>query len=157
MNLKDKVVVITGANGGIGSAIAKALANKGCKLILTGRNLEELQVLKQGIGEASSLLEMDVSNSKSVAKAFSKIEENHQSPDVLVNVAGVMPLTYLKNLHLDEWLETIEVNVKGVLRTVHGVLPSMKKKREVRLLILPRLMEKNYTREEPFTVLPKPL
>ena len=125
--MKDKVVVITGANGGIGSAIARKLDQEACFLVLTARNLESLTDLKKDLKTEYFEVEMDVADSKSVSKAFDTILNKVETIDVLVNVAGVMPLTYLKNLHLEEWLNTIEVNVKGILRTLHGVLPSMKK------------------------------
>ena len=127
MEIKDKVVVITGANGGIGSAIARKLDKEGCFLVLAARTIESLTGLKKDLKTNYLEVEMDVANSKSVSDAFTTILKKVESIDVLVNVAGVMPLTYLKNLHLDEWLNTIEVNVKGILRTLHGALPSMKK------------------------------
>ena len=128
MKIKDKVVVITGANGGIGSAIARKLDKEDCFLILTARRIESLTELKNDLKNDHLTVEMDVANSKSVSDAFATILSKVDNIDVLVNVAGVMPLTYLKNLHLDEWLNTIEVNVKGILRTLHGALPSMKEK-----------------------------
>lgn len=126
MKIKDKVVVITGANGGIGSAIARKLDKEDCFLILTARRIESLTELKNNLKNDHLAIEMDVANSKSVSDAFATILSKVDNIDVLVNVAGIMPLTYLKNLHLDEWLNTIEVNVKGILRTLHGALPSMK-------------------------------
>lgn len=129
MKINDKVIVITGANGGIGSAIARKLDREGCFLVLTARRKESLTELKEDLKNNHLEVEMDVTNNKSVLDAFTTILNNVETIDVLVNVAGVMPLTYLKNLHLDEWLNTIEVNVKGILRTLHGALPIMKKKK----------------------------
>lgn len=126
MELKDKIVVITGASGGIGSAIAKKLDEKGCKTVITGRSTAKLDQLQKELKNTCLVVEMDVSKNESVTNAFEKILKEFNSIDILINVAGVMPLTYLKNLHLEEWLETIEVNVKGILRTLHSALPSMK-------------------------------
>jgi NADP-dependent 3-hydroxy acid dehydrogenase YdfG len=130
MKINDKVIVITGANGGIGSAIARKLDREGCFLVLTARRKESLTELKEDLKNNHLEVEMDVTNDKSVLDAFPTILNNVETIDVLVNVAGVMPLTYLKNLHLDEWLNTIEVNVKGILRTLHGALPIMKKQKK---------------------------
>lgn len=130
MKINDKVIVITGANGGIGSAIARKLDREGCFLVLTARTKESLTELKEDLKNNHLEVEMDVTNNKSVLDAFTTILNNVETIDVLVNVAGVMPLTYLKNLHLDEWLNTIEVNVKGILRTLHGALPIMKKQKK---------------------------
>lgn len=70
--------------------------------------------------------DMDVSSTESVTGCFRDIWDRFGQVDILVNSAGVMPLTYLKNRHLDEWLQTIEVNVKGTLRCISEVLPAMK-------------------------------
>lgn len=129
MKLNDKIVVLTGANGGIGSAIARQLDEKGCKLVLTARSIENLKPLQNELKNTALLVEMDVSDTKSVRDAYERILEKFDTIDILINVAGVMPLTYLKNLHLEEWLETIEVNVKGLLRTIHSTLPVMKEQR----------------------------
>ncbi len=127
MNLKNKIAVITGATGGIGGAIAKKLSKEGCRLILTGRDMEALKKLKQELNGESIIVEIDVADSNSVEKGFENIFSHFDHLDILVNSAGVMPLSYLKNRHLEEWLQTIEVNVKGTLRMIDGALPSMKK------------------------------
>ena len=126
MNLKDKVAVVTGASSGIGKAIAKKLSEEGCKTVLASRNVEKLEDLKKELKNECLVAEMDVSKSESVTHAFSRIKDHFSKIDILVNCAGVMPLTYMKNRHLEEWLETIEVNVKGTLRCINEVLPSMK-------------------------------
>ncbi len=130
MELIGKVAVVTGASSGIGKAIAKKLAEQGCKVVLSSRSKDKLSELKKQLQNESLVAEMDVSDSKNVTKEFEKIKETYPKIDILVNCAGVMPLTYLKNRHLDEWLQTIEVNVKGTLRCINEVLPS--KKREKR-------------------------
>lgn len=125
MELNGKVAVVTGASSGIGKAIAKKLSQNGCKVVLSSRSTEKLQELQSQL-TGSMVAEMDVSNTKSVTDAFRQIRNKYNKVDILVNCAGVMPLTYLKNRHLDEWLETIEVNVKGSLRCINEVLPFMK-------------------------------
>lgn len=126
MNLKDKVAVVTGANSGIGKAIATILSEEGCKVVLAGRNIKELHEVKENLSTESMISKMDVSDSENVCSAFEEIHSQYPNIDILVNCAGVMPLTYLKNRHLEEWMETIEVNVKGSLRCIYAVLPSMK-------------------------------
>lgn len=126
MNLKDKIALVTGASSGIGKAIAKQLAAQGCKVALASRSLDELENVKSSLETESLAVIMDVTNTASVKLAFSEILNEWGRIDILVNSAGIMPLTYLKNQHLDEWLQTIEVNVKGTLRCIHEVLPSMK-------------------------------
>lgn len=120
------MAVVTGASSGIGRAIAIRLSNGGCKVVLASRNVEKLIELQEELENDTMVVRMDVSNSESVSGCFRDIWDRFQEIDILVNSAGIMPLTYLKNRHLEEWLETIEVNVKGTLRCINEVLPAMK-------------------------------
>lgn len=126
MDLKGKVAVVTGASSGIGRAIAKKLSANGCKVVLSSRSTGKLKDLQSHLNSESFIAEMDVADTESVSKAFKKIKQQFKKIDILVNCAGIMPLTYLKNRHLDEWLDTIEINVKGPLRCSYEALPSMK-------------------------------
>ncbi len=128
MDLNDKVAVVTGASSGIGKSIAEELSKKGCKVALASRSLDKLKDIGKGLSDSFEV-EMDVTNNESVTDAFEKIYDQFGQIDILINSAGVMPLTYLKNRKLEDWLQTIEVNVKGTLRCVHAVLPMMKKQK----------------------------
>ena len=127
MNLNTKLAIVTGASSGIGKAIALALAKHGCRIVLASRSTDKLEKLKEEIGNSAMVVEMDVSRTQSVHEAFKQVAEKYSQIDILVNCAGIMPLSYLKNRHLDEWLQTIDVNVKGTLRCIYEVLPAMKK------------------------------
>ena len=130
MKLKDKVAVITGASSGIGKAIAKKLSSEGCKVALASRSVDKLSDISESLSTETLAVRMDVTDTESVKGAFEDIHRELGQVDILVNCAGVMPLTYLKNRHLDEWLETIEVNVKGTLRCIHEALPPMKVRKD---------------------------
>ncbi|TRO67129.1 SDR family oxidoreductase [Christiangramia sabulilitoris] len=127
MNKEKKVAVITGASSGIGKAIARKLSSNGYIVVLASRSLDKLAKIQNELSTESMIVELDVGDTESVNQAFGKISEKYDRIDILVNSAGIMPLTYLKNRHLDEWLNTIEVNVKGTLRCIYSVLPLMKK------------------------------
>lgn len=129
-NIKNKVAVITGASSGIGKAIAEKLAGENYRIVLASRSVDKLKEIQKNLDTETLVVELDVSSTESVAKAFNKIEEKFNRIDILVNSAGIMPLTYMKNRHLDEWLSTIEVNVKGTLRCIYSVLPLMKKQQD---------------------------
>ncbi|MDX1760657.1 MAG: SDR family oxidoreductase [Christiangramia sp.] len=129
MNIEGKVAVITGASSGIGEAIARKLSSEKCKVVLASRSMDKLNKIQKELPGESMVVEMDVSSSESVSKAFNKIIEKYKTVDILVNSAGIMPLTYLKNRHLDEWLNTVEVNLKGTLRTIYSALPKMKEQK----------------------------
>lgn len=118
--------MVTGASSGIGKAIAQKLSKEEYTVILTSRSLEKMKEIKKSLPHKSEVIEMDVSCTESVTKAFKAIKDKYKNIDVLVNSAGIMPLTYLKNRHLDEWLSTVEVNFKGILRCIYAVLPGMK-------------------------------
>lgn len=130
MELKDKVAVVTGASSGIGRAIAIMLSEAGCKVALASRSVDKLKDLQEELKQKSLVVRMDVKDSESVQGAFKDIWDEFGEIHILVNCAGVMPLTYLKNQHLEEWLETIEVNVKGTLRCINAVLPAMKNQKD---------------------------
>lgn len=121
-----KTAVITGASSGIGKAISQKLSREDFTVVLASRNKNELEKIQKELPGESMVIELDVSSTDSVEKAFKKVKEKYKRIDLLVNSAGIMPLTYLKNRHLDEWLATMEVNVKGPLRCIHAVLPEMK-------------------------------
>ena len=129
MNNERKIAVITGASSGIGEAIARKLSSEGYIVVLASRSIDKLKGIQKEIPSESMVVEMDVSSTESVSKAFNKITEKYKTIDILVNSAGIMPLTYLKNRHLDEWLNTVEVNVKGTLRCIYSVLPNMKQQK----------------------------
>lgn len=127
--LKDKVAIVTGASSGIGRAIANALAKEGVKVVLASRNEDELMQLKSSIekeGGTASVMITDVTSPKEVERMVAQTLERWQRLDIVVNCAGIMPLSYLKNRHLEEWLQTIDVNVKGTLITTYAALPAMK-------------------------------
>lgn len=128
--MDTKVAVITGASSGIGKAIAEKLSGEDYIVVLASRNIEKLRKISNELSNESLPVEMDVSSTESVSRAFGNIIEKYKRIDVLVNSAGIMPLTYLKNRHLDEWLSTVEVNVKGTLRCIHAVLPQMKQQKD---------------------------
>ena len=128
--MDTKVAIITGASSGIGKAIAEKLSGEDYIVVLASRNIEKLRKISNELSNESFPVEMDVSSTESVSRAFGNIIEKYKRIDVLVNSAGIMPLTYLKNRHLDEWLSTVEVNVKGTLRCIHAVLPQMKQQKD---------------------------
>jgi hypothetical protein len=130
MELKDKVIVITGASSGIGEATAMRLAADGAKLVLMARREERLQELAQKLMDKhqtdSMVVKLDVTDREAVLNAFEEVKKNYGRIDVLVNNAGLMPVSYLDKLKIDEWDRMIDVNLKGLLYCIAGVLPVMK-------------------------------
>ena len=127
-NIETKVILITGASSGIGEATARHLAAKGHRVVLGARRTNRLEKLAAEIRAAGGTAEyraLDVTNLADVQafaefalKRFSKI-------DVIINNAGVMPLSPLAELKTDEWNRMIDVNIRGVLHGIAAVLPHM--------------------------------
>jgi len=126
-NIKDKVVVITGASSGLGEAAARALAGGGAKLVLGARRMDRLKALagELSLGEGAAV-ETDVSNYDQVKHLVDQAVKLHGRVDVILNNAGLMPLSPLDRLKVDEWDRMIDVNIKGVLYGIAAVLPHMK-------------------------------
>jgi NADP-dependent 3-hydroxy acid dehydrogenase YdfG len=126
---KDKVVIITGASSGIGEATAKLLSQKGAKVVLAARREERLQAIVQEIkqeGGEAAYVKADVVSSGDMQKLAEFALQQYGRIDVLVNNAGVMPVSRLNELRVAEWDQMIDVNVKGVLHGIAAVLPVMR-------------------------------
>lgn len=125
-NIKDKVVVITGASSGLGEATARHLGALGARLVLGARRADRLAALVAEIeqaGGAAIAVTTDVARRADVEALVAKGVERFGRVDVLVNNAGTMPLSPLAKTMVDEWDRTIDVNIKGVLYGVAAVLP----------------------------------
>ncbi|WP_378946573.1 SDR family oxidoreductase [Mesorhizobium sp. ANAO-SY3R2] len=126
-NIKDKVVVITGASSGLGEAAARRLARDGARLVLGARRLDRLQALAKqlSLGEGAAI-QTDVVHVDQVRHLVDSAMQMHGRVDVIVNNAGLMPQSLLESLKVEEWDRMIDVNIKGVLYGIAAVLPHMK-------------------------------
>lgn len=147
MNLKHKVVLITGASSGIGKATAMKLSKEGASVVLCARSEDELNALKDNItanGGKALVVKTDVTKPKDFENAVSKTLAEYGSVDVLINNAGLMPLSYVEKLKTDEWEKMVDVNIKGVLNGVAAVLPSMKKNKVGHIINMSSSAAHNY-------------
>jgi NADP-dependent 3-hydroxy acid dehydrogenase YdfG len=123
----SRVAIITGASSGIGEATALKLADAGIAVVLAARRMERLEALHKKITDAGGsalMVETDVT-SRAQVEAMETVDAFGRV-DILINNAGVMLLSYMRNAHVDEWERMIDVNLKGPLFGIGAVMPIMK-------------------------------
>lgn len=126
--LQDKVVLITGASSGIGEATARVLAAHGARVVLGARRTDRLERLVADIEAAGGTAvahALDVTRRDDVQAFADRARAAFGRIDAIVNNAGVMPLSPLAALKVDEWDRMIDVNIRGVLHGIAAVLPTM--------------------------------
>ncbi|MEU3186449.1 SDR family oxidoreductase [Streptomyces sp. NPDC006923] len=126
-----KIVLITGASSGIGEATARVAAAAGHHVVLGARRTERLAALEReirGAGGRADHQRLDVTDLASVRAFVDHAHRLHGRVDVLVNNAGVMPLSPLHALRVDEWNQMIDVNLRGTLNGIAAVLPLMRER-----------------------------
>ena len=127
-NTQQKIILITGASSGIGAATARLLAAAGHHVVLGARRTDRLEMLVADIRAAGGSAEyraLDVTDADDIQSFALAAHAKHGRIDVLINNAGVMPLSRLDALKLKEWDRMIDVNVRGVLYGIAAVLPLM--------------------------------
>src|SRR5699024_9830755 len=131
-NIEGKVIVMTGASRGMGAAAAKLLAAGGAAMVLGAKRMEELELVLREIHDKNGKaigIKTDVTKSRQVKNLVRRAVEEFGKVDVVINNAGLMPISPVKNLHIPEWNQMIDVNFKGVLYGIAAALPYMKKQK----------------------------
>jgi len=124
--LEGKVVAITGASSGIGEATALLLAERGAKVVLGARGSDRLEALADRIeasGGEAAYARTDVKRREDLSNLVGLAIERYGKLDVLVNNAGVAPISLLDELRVEDWEEMIDVNLKGVLYGIAAAMP----------------------------------
>jgi NADP-dependent 3-hydroxy acid dehydrogenase YdfG len=125
----QKVVLITGASSGIGEATARSLAHKGLRLVLGARRTDRLEAIASEIRSEGGVAEyraLDVTSLEEMQAFVEFAKDKFGRLDVMVNNAGLMPLSKLEVLKIDEWNRMIDVNIRGVLHGIAAALPIFK-------------------------------
>ncbi len=133
-DLTGKTALITGASGGIGGAIARALHQAGATVALSGTRVEPLQALADELGERAHVLPCDLSDFEAVAALPKLAAETMGSVDILVNNAGITRDNLFMRMSDDEWQSVIDVNLTATMKLCKGVLRGMMKARWGRIV-----------------------
>lgn len=128
-DLKDKVIIITGASSGIGKAYAIDLAKYGAKLVLAARRTEKLEELatelKEKYNTETMVITTDVSKKEEAVNLIEKALEKFGVIDILINNAGISTFSFFHNDDIENLRRVMEVNYWGMIYCTHAVLPSM--------------------------------
>jgi NADP-dependent 3-hydroxy acid dehydrogenase YdfG len=126
--IRNKVVIVTGASSGIGYATALELSKAGAKVAAGARRVEKLETLKNEVqkhGGEIIVKKLDVTKKEDCDSFINLVTKTWNHIDILINNAGIMPLSFFKNLKVSEWEQMIDVNLKGVLYCTAAVIPFM--------------------------------
>ena len=133
-DLTGKHALVTGASGGIGGSIAKALHSAGATLALSGTRLEPLQALAAEMGERVYVLPCNLSDAQAVDELPKQAAEAMGGLDILVNNAGITRDQLFMRMSDDDWQSVIDVNLTATMRLCRGVMRPMMKARWGRII-----------------------
>lgn len=133
-DLTGKSALVTGATGGIGGAIAKALHAQGAHVGISGRNKDKLDALAKELGDRVSVLPADLSNPEDIDALVKSAEEAMGQIDILVNNAGLTRDNLSMRMKDDEWQEVLDVNLTSTFKLGKAVQRGMMKRRWGRII-----------------------
>lgn len=144
--MSERMVVITGANRGIGLGFVKAFLENGDRIVAVARQPEkaqELQHLRETYADHLFLVSFDVTDEPDIKKAVKTVQEKWDYVDILINNAGIFggkPQDSVRNLNLEIVKETFDVNVLGPIRVTRYFLPLLEKGKEKKIIHITSLM-----------------
>ena len=133
-DLSGKTALVTGATGGIGGAIAKALHAQGAHVGISGRNEEKLEALSKELGDRVSVLPADLSDSEAIADLVKRADEALGQIDILVNNAGLTRDGLSMRMSDEDWQQVIDVNMSATFKLAKAVQRGMMKRRFGRII-----------------------
>ena len=130
MNLTSKVAIVTGASSGIGAEFSKTLVEAGAKVYGLARSIDKLNSIKEKIGDQFIPVQLDITKNEDV-EAWIDSAFKKETPDVLVNNAGLGYFANVDELPVEQWESMMNVNLGGVFYLTRKVVPLMKENPEV--------------------------
>jgi NADP-dependent 3-hydroxy acid dehydrogenase YdfG len=142
-SLQDKVVLLTGATGGIGAKTAALLASSKARVFITGRNETALHAVAQSAGiPLSQCLLMDITRENEVNAAVAAVLQTAGTLDILVNAAGIGIIRTMDQLSSDDFMQSLQTNLIGPFYLMKAVLPAMKEKKKGLIIQIPGVLGK---------------
>ncbi|HEX8365181.1 MAG TPA: 3-oxoacyl-[acyl-carrier-protein] reductase [Allosphingosinicella sp.] len=133
-DLSGMTALVTGASGGIGSAIARALAGQGARLAVSGSNADKLEAFRQELGGDHVALAADLSDAEAVDGLVPRAVEALGKLDILVNNAGVTRDNLAMRMKDEEWSDVIRINLEAAFRLARAALKPMMRARHGRIV-----------------------
>ena len=133
-SLKDKKALITGASGGIGKELAKVLVEYDAEVCISGRNVEELNELKESLGDKCHIVPCDLSNKNEISELVSKSEEVLGQIDILVNNAGITKDNIFLRMSEQEWEDVLNINLNSTFNILKLITKGMVKRKYGRII-----------------------
>ncbi|MCX5054541.1 MULTISPECIES: SDR family oxidoreductase [unclassified Streptomyces] len=129
LSLHGKIVAITGASGGIGEATARLLAQRGATVVLAARRSERIDAIAQEVreqGGRAATCVVDVTKAEDLQRLVATTIDQYGRIDVMVNNAGIAPISPMADLDTESWSAMIDVNLRGMLNGVAAALPAFR-------------------------------
>ena len=134
--LTGKAALVTGASGGIGGAIAKALHRQGASVVLSGTRAEALEALKAEMGERAHVITAKMDDAADLERLVKESEAAMGKVDILVNNAGITRDMLALRLKDEDWLKVLEINLTGAFRLSRAVMRGMMRRRFGRIITI---------------------
>lgn len=134
IDLKEKKVLLTGASGGLGKAIAIELAKSGADICLTGRNQTELEELQKTIGGKTEIVLSDLSTSIGITDLANAAQEKMGQIDILINNAGITRDNLFMRMSDDDWNDVMNINLNSIFKLTKLLIKGMIKRRFGRII-----------------------
>ena len=134
-NIKNKVIIITGASSGIGEETARVFSANGAKVVLCARREDKLKALAAELGDAAAYIKADVSSLSDMEAVIRLAKEKFGTVDVLFANAGIMPASNVAECKTDDWNAMIDINIRGVLNAIAAVMPEFKAKKQGHVVV----------------------
>ena len=143
MEIKNKVIIVTGASAGIGLATAKLLGNHGGKISLAARSKDKLETISKELKD-SFVIPTDMSDTESIDTMITEVKKHYGRIDILINNAGQGMYGAIENVNIADYKKIIDLNIIGPLEAMQKVIPIMREQKGGMILNVSSMVSKAY-------------